>query len=56
MINVRDERQPGKLSEIQSDPSRVTTRVAGLGPCLLFDGALASIQIVLCHDGGVIVL
>ena len=56
MVNVRDERQTWKLSEIQSDPTRVTARVAGLGACLLFGGALASIQIVLCHGDSVILL
>ena len=56
MVNVRDERQTRKLSEIQSDPTRVTARVAGLGACLLFGGALASIQIVLCHSDSAAVL
>ena len=56
MINVRDKRQSGKLSEIQSDPTRVTTRVAGLGACLLFDRALGSIHIVLYHGATVTIL
>ena len=49
MIDVRYEGQPGKLSEIQSDPSRVATRVARLGPRLLFRGALGAIRIVFAH-------
>ncbi len=49
VINVRDEGQPGKLSEIQSDPSRVTTGVSRLGPRLLFGCALGSVRIVFSH-------
>ena len=56
VIDVRYEGQPGKLSEIQSDPSRVTTRVARLGPRLLFCGAFGAIRVVFSHFRSLLLL
>ncbi len=49
MVNVRDEGQPRKFSEIQSDASRVTTRVSRLGARLLFGGTLRPVVVVFSH-------
>ena len=50
VINIRNEGQPRKLSEIQSDASRVASRVTRLGARLFLGGALGAVRVVFSHD------